>query len=139
MSEGNEDSEKVAFGSSEWLARARQILEELVAEHGEAGTSFSVCEVFTDAPSGLIGPEDNVAAWHFSIVDNSVTVGEGESENADLQVKIDYHEVLPRARLVYTPEILEEMQRNPPDPGFDRSKIPSYLVELHNRLAVITA
>ena len=69
MSEGNEDSEKVAFGSSEWLARARQILEELVAEHGEAGTSFSVCEVFTDAPSGLIGPEDNVAAWHFSIVD----------------------------------------------------------------------
>ena len=45
-------AEKVAFARPEWVAIARTVLEEVVAEHGEPGKSFSVCEVFTDAPPG---------------------------------------------------------------------------------------
>ena len=134
-----EGSEKVPFASHAWLRHARVILAKLVAEHGVAGKSFSVCEVFTDAPAGLVGPDDNIAAWHFRISGKSVSVGEGEIEGADMEARVDYEEVLPRARMVYTPQMLEQLRKNPPDSSIDRSNVPAYLVELHNRLAVITA
>ena len=135
-------TEKVAFASPEWVDIARTVLEELVAEHGEIGTSFSVCEVFTDAPSGMAGAVAATASWHFRIVDKSVTVGEGEINDADMNLRVDYQSVLPVARLVYTPEMLEQLERNPPQVGgistANRSNMPSYLVELHHRLAVVT-
>ncbi|MFQ5926332.1 MAG: hypothetical protein ACE5MH_02735 [Terriglobia bacterium] len=135
-------TEKVAFASPEWVAIARTVLEELVAKHGEAGKSLSVCEVFTDAPPGMAGGDETTAAWHFRIVDKTVTVGEGEIPDADMKVRVDYKSALPMARLVYTPELLAQMERNPPQveaqASGDRSNLPSYLVELHNRLAEVT-
>lgn len=72
----------------------------------------------------------------------TVTVGEGEIIDADMNVRADYESVLTAARLVYTPEILARMERNPPQVegefSGDRSNMPPYLVELHNRLAVAT-
>ena len=135
-------TEKFAFASPEWVDIARSVLEELVAEHGEPGKSYSVCEVFTNAPPGLAGADATTAAWHFRIVDKTVTVGEGEISDADMNVRIDYESVLPVARLVYTPEILARAERNPPqfegESTGDRSNMPSYIVKLHNRLAVVT-
>ncbi len=57
-------TEKVAFASPEWVDIARVVLEELVAKHGETGQSYSVCEVFTDAPPGIAGADGTTAAWH---------------------------------------------------------------------------
>ena len=132
-------TEKVAFASPAWVDIARTVLEELVAEHGETGKSLSVCEVFSDAPPGMPG-DATTAAWHFRIVDKTVTVGEGEIVDADVNVRVHYESVLPLARLVYSPEMLAQMERNPPqvEGGTlgDQSKMPPYLVELHNRLAV---
>ena len=135
-------TEKLPFASSAWVNIARTVLEELVAEHGETGRSFSVCEVFTKAPPRIAGADATTAAWHFRIVDKTVTVGEGEISDADMNVRADYESARSVARLVYTPEILARMERNPPqvegESTGDRSNPPSYLVELHNRLAAVT-
>ncbi len=135
-------SEKVAFASSAWVDFARAVLEDLVAKHCETGKSYSVGEVFTDAPSGIADVDATAVAWHFRIVDKTVTVGEGEITDADMNVRVDYDSVLPLVRLVYTPEMLARAERNPPQvegaSTGDRSNMPSYLVELHNRLAVVT-
>lgn len=130
---------KFAFASSEWLGVARTVLEELVAEHGEPGKSFSVCEAFTDAPEGLIGPEATTAAWHFRSVGRTVSVGEGEIDGADMNVRAAYAQVLPMAKLVYPQEMLKRAEGVQAQAGPDaRSTPPAYLVELHNRLAVLT-
>ena len=134
-------TEKVVFGSPEWVKIARTVLEELVAEHGEIGRSFSACEVFTDSPPGMAGPDETTAAWHFRIVGKTVTVGEGEIEGADLDVRVAYEAALPMARFVYTPELIERMRAAPQaegDSAGDRPDMPTYLVELHNRMAVVT-
>ena len=131
---------KVVFASHEWLDLAREVLEDLVAQHGKAGTSFSVCEVFTNAPDEMIGPDATKAAWHFCIVDKTVTVGEGEIDSADMTVSVDYEKALPMARRTY-PAILGRLVmpvirmssylRRKPSP-------PAYLIHLHNRLARVT-
>ncbi len=138
----NAETDKVAFASPEWIALARTVLDEIVAEHGEEGKSFSACEAFTDAPPGVAGKDSTTAAWHFHIVGKAVTVGEGTVEAADMNVSADYETVLPMARLVYTPEMIEQTRQNPPqgdsESAVDASNIPPYLVELHNRMAVVT-
>lgn len=135
-------SETVDFASPAWIAEARRVLEELVSTHGEPDKTFSVCEVFTDAPSDV--SESGTAAWHFHIDGISVRVGEGEIDDADVTIRADYQTALPGARLVYTPESLAERAKQPPPekpPSIkgDMSKAPPYLIELHNQLAVITA
>ena len=131
---------KVAFASHEWLDLAREVLEDLVAQHGTIGTSFSVCEVFTNAPDGMIGPDPAKAAWYFSIVDKTVTVGEGEIDGADMAVSVEYKRALPMARRVYPASLgslvmpvvrLLSYLRRKPSP-------PAYLLDLHNRLALVT-
>ena len=134
-----ETTKKLAFASSEWVDLARTVLEELVAEHGETGKSFSVCEAFTDAPEGLAGPDAATAVWHFRIVDNTVAVGEGEIDGADLSVRVAYAQALPMARMVYTPEMVEQARAARALAGDESQPTPpAYLLELHNRLAVVT-
>lgn len=131
--------DKVVFVSRAWVDAARAILEELVSRHGEPGREFSVCEIFSDAPTEV--SPTGVAAWYFFIKGKDVTVGAGEVSNADVTIRADYWAILPTARLVYTPEILAERAKHPPEARSttgDMSKAPPYLVELHNRLAVMT-
>ena len=129
-------SENLAFLSPEWVVKARETLEALVAVHGESGKSFSACEVFTDAPPGLAGDAPTTAAWHFVIEGKQVTVGEGEIEGADMAIRVDYVTSLPAARTVYTPEMIAGAQAG--DDGGKGPAFPAYLVELHNTMAVIT-
>ncbi len=132
-------TQKVTFASVEWVDLARTVLEELVAAHGESGKSFSVCEVFTDAPEGLAGPDATTAVWHFRIVDKAVTVGEGEINGADLDVRVAYAKALPMARMVYTPEMAKQLRAARAQAEGDAQPTPpAYLLELHNRLALAT-
>jgi len=130
------DDGKVVFASGPWMDAARVILERLVAEHGEAGRTFSLCERFNDAPRE-IAPR-GFAAWHFRIDGKSASVGSGEIEDADVTITVDYAAVLPGARCVYTPQQLAQRPPVGTSRG-DLSKAPAYLLELHNRLALITA
>ena len=140
MSEQAQD--KVEFASSAWIDSARAALQDIVSEHGVPGKRFSLCEVFTDAPPGISA--SGTAAWHFYVDGTTVVVDAGEVDDADVKIRTDYQGVLPRARLYYTDEVLAERATQPPDAGFDSvvgdmGLVPDYLVELHNRLAVITA
>ena len=138
-------SEKVPFAGPEWVDAARDVLEDLVGQHGEEGVKFSVCEAFADAPDAIADSE-GFAAWHFYIDGKDVKVGRGRVDDTDATIQATWELVLPRARLVYTPELLAEWAENPPerpeDPNGlqegDMANIPSYLIELHNRLALIT-
>ena len=133
---------KVDFASAAWVDMARTVLEELVAEHADDDTRFSVCEAFTDAPSRVAA--SGTAAWHFTINGKNVTVGQGELDEADIVIRADYQTSLPGARTVYTPEFLAQRESMPPpeippEIKGDTSALPPWLVELHNRLAVVTA
>ncbi len=135
---GDHAAEKLAFASPAWISAAAAILQQLVTAHGEPGRRFSVCERFTAAPPEV--SPTGTASWYFRIDGVSVTVAPGEIPDADLQISADYEATLPIARLVYTPEILARRAATPaPGVKGDRSRAPAYLVELHNRLAVITA
>ena len=136
---------KVPFASPAWVEIARGVLEELVSEHGQEDQSFSICEAFAEAPAD-IADEDGFAAWNFYIDGKSVRVGSGRVVDTDVQIQATWELVLPVARLVYTPELLAEWAKNPPerptDPNAsqlgDMTMVPPYLMELHNRLAVVT-
>ena len=126
---------KLSFASSEWVVAARAVLEELVEKHGEDGTTFSVCEIFTNAPAEIADGQGRVV-WHFVIDGTKVTVGEGKIKGADHHVKADYQQALPIARLVYTDEMIAKARKREAAAG---QQIPPYLVELHNRMAELTA
>ena len=136
---------KSPFASPAWVDQARSALEELVAVHGEEGTKFSVCETFFDAPAAF-ADDDGIAAWHMVVDGKSVHVATGRIVDADVDIQATWESSLPRARLVYTPELIAEWQESPPpppdDPNLkvtgDPSDLPDYLAEFHNRLAVIT-
>ena len=137
--------EKLDFAGSVWVDKATKVLEALVNEHGQEETSFSVCEVFTDAPADVSA--SGTAAWYFYIEGKSVRVGLGEEVGTDVRIQADYESSLPNVRLVYTPEVLEEMRANAEERSAntsssvegDMSKAPPYLVELHNQMAPLTA
>ena len=134
---------KVDFASAAWVDAARTVLEDLVAAHPDETLKCSVCEVFTNAPAHVA--PSGTAAWHFYIDGASVTVDSGERDDVDLRLGGDYQEALPGARTVYTPEYLAERAKQEPDPEVqaniqgDMSILPPWIVELHNRLAPITA
>ncbi len=137
--------QKIDFAGQAWVDKAGEVLQALVTQYGEDGTSFSVCEVFTDAPSHVSA--SGTAAWYFYIDGKSVEFGTGEESGTDVRIQADYMSSLPNVRLVYTPEILEEMRKNAAEQPEnasssvegDMSKAPPYLVELHNQMAVMTA
>ena len=133
---------KVEFASAGWIDQARIVLDDLVATNGEEGKTFSACEIFTGAPASVA--ESGTAAWHFFIDGKTVRVGAGDVDGTDLRIRADYKSALPGARLVYTPELLAERAKQPPaeNPGSetqgDMANLPPYLIELHNRLALVT-
>ena len=132
------------FVSPEWVDLARKVLEDLVSEHGETGVKYSICEAFVGAPEEL-ADENGELAWHFFVDGKEVEVASGRADT-DISIQATYATSLPRARLVYTPELTKEWEKNPPEPpddpnlkvDGDTSTIPKYLSELHNRLAVAT-
>lgn len=136
---------KVPFASPQWVEIARVVLERLVAEHGEEGTRYSVCEAFAEAPRA-ISDDNGFAAWSFFVDGKSVSVHVGRDDSADIQIQATWETSLEGARTVYTPEYLAEREKNPPPPpddpnlkvSGDMTAIPRYLVELHNDMAVLT-
>lgn len=131
---------KFAFASPSWIAAAEEILNDLVAEHGREGRRFALCERFTDAPREIA--PSGLAGWWFRIDGKSVVVGRGTIDDADLEITADYTATLPAARAIYTREGLIQSAQEP-KPGVTRvqrgERPPRYMIELHNRLALLTA
>ena len=109
------------------------------------GRRIATLEAFAEAPQEIADAE-GFAAWYFYVDGKDVRVGTGRVTDTDVQIQATWELALPSARLVYTPELLAEWEKNPPqrppDPNEkvegDTSVFPAYLAELHNRMAVIT-
>ena len=140
-----ENQSTVPFASPAWVDIAREVLQNLVSEHGKDGEKYSVCEVFAGAPAE-ISDADRFAAWYFYVDGKSVRVGVGRISDADIHIEATWALSLTGARTVYTPELMAEWEKNPPQPPEDPNRklegdmasLPSYLRELHNSLAVVT-
>ena len=140
-----DNQEKVPFASPAWVEIARGVLEDLIEQNGEDGVNYSVCEAFAEAPDE-ISDDDSFAAWYFYVEGKNVRVGVGRKADTDIQIQATWKLSLEGARTVYTPELRAEWEKNPPqrppDPNQklvgEMTALPSYLGELHNRLAVVT-
>jgi hypothetical protein len=142
-----DETKKFPFAGPAWIDVARDVLTDLVTRHGEEGRTFSVCEIFTNAPTEVA--PSGVAAWHFVIDGKSVIVGAGERAGTDATIRADYQAALPVARLIYTPEFLAKRAAKAaaeraasgasPNAEGNTKEAPPYMVELHNRMAAVTA
>jgi hypothetical protein len=137
---------KVMLGSAEWIELGGEILTDIVKEYGEDGFALSVCEVFVEAPAEIADKQGN-ASWCFYVDGKSVRSSPGASKEVDLYMQATWELELPGARQVYTPEWLAEQETNPTprpeDPNMviegDMNRLPAWIMEFHNRLAVRTA
>jgi hypothetical protein len=136
-------TEQFAFGSAPWFDRVKACLHELVATHGEVGRRFTLCEVFTDAPRSVA--VSGVLTLHYMIDGKSAVVGRGELPSPDLRVQSDYAAAVPAARRILTPEMMKPREGPPPARSRgpvvegDLNLLPPYFVDLHNRMAAVTA
>lgn len=108
--------EKLPFASGLWVERARLELESVVAEHGEEGVKYSVCEAFAEAPAEF-ADDGGFAAWHFYVDGKSVQVGVGRVDDTDVYIQATWETSLPSARLVITPDIIAERAKTHPATG----------------------
>ncbi len=81
---------EVAFASEEWVAEARDVLEAAVKIHAQGLADvgkFTLCEVGHNAPAWLhCGPK---LAWHARFDGASVSVGVGELDKSECDLKIE--------------------------------------------------
>jgi hypothetical protein len=88
------------FGSVGWLAFTHGAIAQMIEAHHEIidGTSWSMCEVFTDPPAHL-SPNGAPIAWHYYVRGGRLEFGLGDRPDVDYHVSVDYDAVLPVARL----------------------------------------
>jgi hypothetical protein len=125
------------LASKGWFNAVRDALTALVAQQGQPGDMFSLCEVWADAPEGSIGRDDNGrSAWHVRITGNECVIEAGEVDDVTMKLVFDYAGALPYARsrtheAKVPPAILEY--------AGDPSAMPSYFADLHDLMAPQTA
>jgi len=139
-------TKKIEFGSPEWLAALKGMIQTYMAKAGP-GLELSICEVFTGVPKHLDKNGNGVISWYCRIADGKLRFEEGEIDDADIKSVCDYTFILPFARMKIGPETMaeyEKMQAEGVKTGKlkregDRAKVPPAFYGMHNDLAEITA
>ncbi len=126
--------EKVVFASPAWIQLAQTTLTDLVSAYGNPDDEFSVCEVFLNVPADVNA--ESTVAWHFFIKGTDLKSGVGEADEVEVRIAVEYEDALAAARRVYAPDDVALAQ---PRHSLGSAQPPRYLVELHNRLALLTA
>ena len=134
---------KVQLASPEWFELASKILAEVAQECGQEDFQLSVCEVFVDPPKE-IADEDGNMSWCFYIDGKNTRCERGNSKDVDLYMQGSWDPA--DARQILTPDYLEEQAKNPTpseDPNLmiegDLERLPPWMIEFHNRIALYTA
>ncbi|HEY1836692.1 MAG TPA: hypothetical protein VGG36_03485 [Rhizomicrobium sp.] len=137
---------KFEFASPQWLAALRELLDVYTKKAGP-GLELSICEIFTEVPKHLDKNGDGVIAWHCRIKDGHVHFEETAIPEADVHSQSNYDFVVPIARRVYTPEVMDEVnayfakgqgEGKTISKSKNRNKVPPEFVGMHNDLAVRT-
>ena len=107
---GNNET-RYDFASEEWVAIARDYLEEQTRDVDLSGISVSFNEVFSDAPSHLNANVEGKIGWYIRVADGSLEVRTGILPDPDLRVSCDYETVLPAVRRLSTDPPLDDAMR----------------------------
>ena len=142
----NRDANKAIFGSSEWLAIAREVLTDLVKTQADPDGRFSMCEVWTNVPAGSVGAsESGRAGFYLRVQGMTSELSKGEVGDVDLKFVLDYETAARLARVTFgdgnqesSPAVDVESSPAMEVQG-DVTLMPSYMQELHNRLVPRTA
>ena len=105
------DETKYDFSSEEWVAVAREYLEDQTKDVDLSGINVSFNEVFSDAPSHLNPDAEGRIGWYMRVADDSLEVKTGILPDPDLRVSCDYETVLPAVRRLSTDPPLNEAIR----------------------------
>lgn len=95
------DEARYEFSSAEWVAVARQHLQDAARNMDLSGVSFAFNEVFTDASEHLGTDGEGRIGWYVRVADGSVEVERGILDGADVRIVADYQTVVPLARMVF--------------------------------------
>ena len=109
------DNEKFLLAGPEWIELAGRIVADVARQYGEAGTAFSVYEVFVDAPAE-IADEDGSSCWCFYVDGKTVRSHPGRSHDVDLCMQATWELELP-ARGRSTPRSGWRSRRRTRRPG----------------------
>tara|TARA_E500000331_G_C17198058_1_gene688015 strand:- start:886 stop:1314 length:429 start_codon:yes stop_codon:yes gene_type:complete len=107
---GNNET-RYDFASEEWVAIARDYLEEQTRDVDLSGISVSFNEVFSDAPSHLNPNVEGKIGWYIRVADGSLEVRTGILPDPDLRASCDYETVLPAVRRLSTDPPLDDAMR----------------------------
>ena len=106
------ESTKFEFCSDDWIAVAREFIEQRSEGADLAGINVTFNEVFTDPPAHLDPEGAGKIGWYLRIADNRIEVSPGVLPEADVRATVDYQTVLPAARRLSTdPPLDEETQK----------------------------
>jgi hypothetical protein len=137
-------AEKLELLSDAWYDAFSRLLAEAVASRTRqlAHTRFTICEVITDCPDGL------VAAHWLAVKDGRVEFGRGIREDADSRLTVDYATALYVARIRMADVDAQRIataaaERRYKLEGMDVRSLSPILMEAlretHDRLASVTA
>ena len=132
------------FCSDDWIAVARDFIEERAAGADLTGISVTFNEVFTDPPAHLDPEGAGRIGWYLRISDNRIEVSPGVLAHADVRATVDYRMVLPAARRLSTDPPLDETMQKALADGIRREGDASvlsgltWLSGLHDVMAVRT-
>ena len=106
------ESTRHEFCSHDWIAVAREFIEQQAKGADLTGISVTFNEVFTDPPAHLDPEGLGKIGWYLRIADNGIEVLPGVLAEADVRATVDYQTVLPAARrLSSDPPLDEETQK----------------------------
>ena len=139
-----DDSTRFEFCSDDWIAVAREFIEQRSEGADLAGISVTFNEVFTDPPAHLDPDGAGKIGWYLRIADDRIEVSPGVLPEADARATVDYQTVLPAARRLSTDPPLDEETQQALAAGIRREGDDSVLRELkwlgglHDAMAVRT-
>ena len=138
------ESTKYEFCSHDWIAVAREFIEQRAEGADLTGISVTFNEVFTDPPAHLDPEGVGKIGWYLRIADNRIEVSPGVLAEADVRATVDYQMVLPAARRLSTDPPLDEEAQKALAAGIQREGDASvlgglkWLSGLHDVMAVRT-
>ena len=138
------ESTRYEFCSHDWIALAREFIEQQAEGADLTGISVTFNEVFTDPPAHLDPEGVGKIGWYLRIAENHIEVSPGILAEADVRATVDYRTVLPAARRLSTDPPLDEETQKALAAGIQREgdnavlRGLKWLAGLHDVMAVRT-
>ena len=85
-----ETLDKYEYGSREWVAMVRRLVEEGLDGEDLAGINFSFCEENTNPPTHLLLPGSDTIGFYVRVENGEVEVGDHPIEGTTFKIVGDY-------------------------------------------------